>query len=167
MNKMLLVDFIDRVVTSRERVQFTQIDPYGHLNAARYAELLINHRITAVQDQLGVVTLDIAKNLGVAFFISRLDIQYISPVFLGEELEIASWVDKIEDSAFRLRMVISGEKNRKVRAIATEMIQTVDIKTGKPVACPKGLPTQGEVSLLSQRPNKIEYTATLKNYQES
>lgn len=165
MGQMLLSDFVNRVVTSRERVQFTQIDPYGHLNAARYADLAVNHRITAVQDQLGVITLDIAKTMGIGFYVSSLNIQYVAPIFLSEEVEIASWVEKIEASAFHLRIVISGEKNKKVRALITQKIQTVDVKTGKPVPCPEALPSMGEADLLLKRPTAAEYVATLRNYQ--
>ena len=164
MNILPLASFIDRVVTSRERVQFTQVDPYGHLNASRYTEFLVNHRITAVEDQLQVVTLEIAKTLSVAFVLERLDIRYHAPSFLSEELEIASWVESIHATGFRLQLVIVGEKNRRVRATALNDVRTVDVIKGQPVACPAGMPSKADESIFLSRPLSTEYVAGLRGY---
>jgi YbgC/YbaW family acyl-CoA thioester hydrolase len=166
MNQLPIHDFIDRVVTSQERVQFTHVDPYGHLNSARYTEFLINHRIDAIEDQLQVVTLDIAKVLGAAFVIARMDIRYLAPTFLGEHLEIASWVEGLHSSGFTLQLVISGGEKRKVRAQAMQEIRTVNFKTGQPIECPTFLPTKGSSDILQTRPLKTEYIAGLKGYRE-
>jgi YbgC/YbaW family acyl-CoA thioester hydrolase len=166
MNELKLIDFIGRVVTSRERVQFTHVDPYGHLNSARYTEFLINHRIDAIEDQLQVATLDIGKVLGTAFVISRMDIRYVSPSFLGEELEIASWIERLDKSGFELRLVISGGERRRVRAQAMQEIRTVNFKTGQVIDCPSFLPTKGPADILHTRPLKAEYLAGISGYRE-
>jgi YbgC/YbaW family acyl-CoA thioester hydrolase len=149
-------DFIGRVFTSDERVQFSQVDPYGHLNSSRYCEFVVNHRIVALADQLKFDTLDIMKLQGVAFVVSRLDIRYLLPSFLGEKLEIASWIDSIHKSGFEVRVLICGE-DKKIRAATVMEVRTVDAKTGKPVRCPETLPTRGEASLLTERPTSESY----------
>lgn len=166
MHNFPLSDFLKKVVTSTERVQFTHIDPYGHLNASRYVEFIINHRIQAVEDQLQVMTMDIAKSVGAAFVVVRLDIRYLTPCFLNEELEIGSWVENIQKFGFTLRVVISGEKSRKVHAVAFQEIRTVNFKTGLLIECPLSLPSRGDPSLLHNRPDSAEYTSQLIGYQE-
>ncbi|MES2855773.1 MAG: thioesterase family protein [Bdellovibrionota bacterium] len=162
MTQLPLTDFVGRVVTSSERVQFSQVDPYGHLNASRYSEFFVNHRITAVEDQLQVSTVDLAKNLNVGFFVARLDIRYLAPCFLGEICEIASWVQTLSDGGFDLHITLIGLKNRKVRASGVMEIKTVDASTGKPVRCPAALPSRATTNVLAERPTSTEYLATLQ-----
>ncbi len=163
MMQLPLQEFIGRVVTSTERVQFSQVDPYAHLNASRYSEFFVNHRITAVEDQLQVSTIQIAKTMNVGFFVSRLDVRYHAPSFLGETCEIASWVHSIHQSGFDLRLILSGTKNGKVRASGMMEIRTVDALTGKPVSCPVALPSTGATNLLLDRPLATDYLARLVN----
>ncbi len=163
MNNLRIEDFVDRVMTSHERVQFSQVDPYGHLNASRYAEFVTNHRITAVEDQTGVSTYDIIKTLGIGFVVARLDLRYQAPSFLGETIEIASWIELVNAGGIEVRLVLSGAENKKVRATALMSVRTVDVKTGRPVACPESLPSRLEGDVLSGCPLKVDYLSGLKN----
>ncbi len=161
MIELPMEDFLNRVVTSEERVQFSQVDPYGHLNASRYSEFIINHRITAVEDQLQVITLDVMKNHGVGFYVSRLDLRYRSPSFLGEKLEISSWVHQLRTNGFDLHMVVSGSADRNIRATALIEIQCVDVKSGGITSCPEKLTSRAEENVLALRPLSSDYLKTL------
>ena len=74
-NHIYIKDLQSRVLTSRERVKFSQVDPYGHLNAARYLEFMTNHRVEAAEQQLGCYTLDIVRDLKIAFVIADAHIK--------------------------------------------------------------------------------------------
>ena len=162
MTKLLLTELVNRVVTSQERVQFSQLDPYGHLNASRYVEYLINHRFAALEDQLHVETLEMVKTLNVAFVIARLDTRYHLPSFIGEHLEVASWVETLNATGFDLRLVISGIENRRVRTSALMEIRTVDAKTGKLIRSPDGLLSRSDSEVIKSRPTRDDYLATLE-----
>lgn len=160
-NVIPLKEFVDRVVTSTEKVQLSEVDPYGHLNASRYAEYLINHRFSAVEDQLKVSTIGVLRSTGVAFVVTRLDIRYVRPCFLGEIIETGSWVRSFDESGFTLNLVMSSEANKKVRAHAVMECRSIIAATGKSVAMPTLFPTTGPTSIAQTRPTSSQYLSTL------
>jgi YbgC/YbaW family acyl-CoA thioester hydrolase len=153
--------FVDRVVTSCEKVQLSEVDPYGHLNASRYAEYLINHRFSAVEDQLKVSTIGLLRSTGIAFVVTRLDIRYLRPCFLGEVIETGSWVVSLEEMGFSLNLVMSSESNKKVRAHAQMDCRSIVAATGKSVAMPTKFPTRATPDIVFSRPLSADYLSGL------
>lgn len=166
MNQILLEDFKNRVLTSRERVHFTFIDPYGHLNANRYLEFILNHRIAAAEEQLQCVTMDIAKEMKIGFVVTDIALKYLSPAFLSEELEIASWVTDVLPQGFKISAVISSIKTKKVKLSARLEFKSVGAQDGRLTAMPTALPSRSEERLIEARPLAADYVSDIRGLNE-
>ena len=108
-------DFRHRVLTSRERVKFADADPYGHLASGRYVDMIMSHRVEALEDLLGFSIMKSAGS-GVAFPARNIEVSYLRPAFVGESLEVGSWLEELGTSSFEVRAIVSGADDRKARA---------------------------------------------------
>lgn len=166
MNNISFPDFLNKVLISNERVQFSHVDPYGHLNTSKYVEFFLNHRIHAAEEQLQCYTMDIVKELSVGFVVQDINVRFVSPSFQGEVLEIASWVSSIGEYGFTLNMIMASEAKRKAKAIAKVQFVAVDMKTGRPTELPETLPSRSADSPILTRPDANTYKHTITGIPE-
>ena len=150
------------VLISEERVKFSQVDPYGHLNSARYLEFMADHRIVAAEQHLQCFTLDMLRDLSVGFAIVDAHISFCYPSICGELLEISSWVKSTSNQGFSLRVVIANAENRKVKAIGNLEFRSIRSSDGRPAPMPDSLPSRSEHDLLSKCPTLESHLTTLK-----
>lgn len=137
-------DFIGRVVLSEDRVTFTSIDPYGHLNTNRYIEMFVNHRATAPEEKNGISTMVLLEEHKLAMVFAELNVKFLSPAKISEKLEVASWVTEIGPNRFRLGGLITNQADRRVRASLQVLLFSVHAQTGKPVTLPDSMPCVDE-----------------------
>jgi len=154
-------DFINRVVLSDERVLFSFVDPFGHLNTSRYVEMFVNHRILAPDEQAGISTMALHKDLKISMVFHEVQAKFLVPALLGEHLHIASWVASIHETGFAIRGVIFGAKDSRVKATLGADLRSVSAETGRPVPLPKEVPCR-EGGLLEKLPQKDEYLKGIK-----
>lgn len=159
---ILIEDLKCRVLVSREKVKFSQVDAYGHLNSARYLEFMTNHRIEAAEDQLGCYTLDLAKNLNIGFVVVDAHVQFLRPALSGENLEISSWLEFYDENGFSLRVFITSCHSRSVKSIGNLKFRSVGIHDGMPVPMPQRLPSRAAVDPLPSCPLVSQFKTTLK-----
>src|SRR5690606_37407163 len=98
-----MVELRGRVLVSRERVKFADADPYGHLASGAYVNMVMNHRVEALDDLVGFSILQYARS-GIAFPARSVEVAYLRPAFVGESLELASWIEALRDSSFEVRV---------------------------------------------------------------
>ena len=154
-------DFRGRVLLSRERVRFADADPYGHLASGRYVDMIMSHRVEALEDLLGFSIMRSAGS-GVAFPARNIEIAYLRPAFVGDALELGSWIEEIGSSSFEVRVMVVGNDDRAVRALATIHFVTVDARTGKAVPVPASLPSSANSNPLPQQPFLSSYLSSVK-----
>ena len=153
-------DFCGRVLVSKERVKFAHADPYGHLASGAYVDMIMSHRVEALEDLLGFSIMRSAS-AGVAYPARNVEVTYLRPAFVGESLEVASWLEELGTSSLDVRAIVSGASDRRVRALARILFVTVDGRTGKPVAVPQLLPSSADFNRLPSQPSLSEYVAGL------
>ena len=159
-------DYRHRVLLSRERVKFAHADPYGHLASGAYVDMVMSHRVEALEDLVGFSIMRYAAS-GVAFPARNVEVSYLRPAFVGESLEVASWVEELGTSSFEVRAIVSGATDRKVRAVCAIHFVTVDATTGKPVPVPVTLPSSAESNPLPGLPTLSHYQATITGVPEN
>lgn len=155
-------NFLDRVVTSLEKVTFSFADPYGHLSTSRYVEMFVNHRISAVEEKAGLHTLGLLKELKLAMVFQEIRTSFLTPALIGENLEIESWITAVEESGFTLKGVIWGTKNRRAKSVLSARLRSMDLESGRPKLLPPHLPGISETDLLSLCPTSKDYLKGLK-----
>lgn len=158
-------EFLNRVVSSQERIGFSFSDPYGHLSTCRYLELFVNHRILAPDEQQGITTMELVKQ-NIGLFFAHAGVDYLRPTFLGETVELNSWVKAFDTSGFEVFGVLYGKEKKDARATFKAKIRSVDLKTGKPVALPSTIPCRSD-QLISQLPFKDQVLPLIKGIPEN
>jgi acyl-CoA thioesterase FadM len=161
--ELRMSDFMGRVLVTRERVKFHQVDPYGHLNAGQYVSLVMGHRVEALQDQLRCSVTHWVEVLKVGFYLREISVQFVAPAFSGDFLEVASWGIDLEAYGFGARFVILGEGDRAARAAGTMRFAAVNAETGRKIPLPETLPSQAEENLLLTRPTAREFLQTVRS----
>lgn len=158
-------DFRGRVLLSRERVRFADADPYGHLASGRYVDMIMSHRVEALEELLGFSVMRSASS-GVAFPARNIEIAYLRPAFVGDALELGSWTEEIGGSSFEVRAMVVGNSDRVVRALASIHFVTVDARTGRAVPVPPALPSSMTSNPLPLQPLLASYLSTVTGLPE-
>ena len=154
-----------RVLVSYERVKFADADPYGHLASGAYVNMIMNHRVEALDDLVGFSILSYARS-GVAFPARNIEVAYLRPAFVGEMLELASWIEALGSSSFEVRVVVAGLEDRIARAAAKIHFVTVDIRSGAPVPVPATLPSSASTNPLLDLPQLSGYYRGIRGLPE-
>jgi acyl-CoA thioester hydrolase len=160
-----MVDFRGRVLVSRERVKFADADPYGHLATGAYVNMIISHRVEVLDGLAGFSIMSHAR-AGMAFPARNIEIAYLWPAFVGEMLELASWIEALGHSSFEVRAVVVGLEDRIARAAARIHFVAVDSRSGATVPVPATLPSSASVDPLRELPQLSGYYGTIHGLPE-
>lgn len=111
----------------------TAIDENGHVNNVMYVQWMQDIAVEHYESIGGTIPM---QRAGATWVVREHRIEYLLPAFLGEEIEINTWVENI-------RRVRSLRKYEFIRALDRNVLVKgetdwvfVDIKSGKPVAIP-------------------------------
>jgi acyl-CoA thioester hydrolase len=112
------------------------IDGFNHVNNARYIDWA-NEIAWAHSDALGL-TMEDYRRLGVGCVVWRHEFDYVAPVVLGDEIEVATWIAENDNRlrlirAYEMRNAASG----KVVFRGRTTFVSIDIKSGRPARMPK------------------------------
>jgi YbgC/YbaW family acyl-CoA thioester hydrolase len=147
-------DFRGKLFESEEVVFFSYVDAYGHLNSAKYLEMVLNHRVHALEKSIQCFTMDLLKVTGIGLVIANSNVNYIKPSFQSEALSIQSWVNEIQEASFVVEFQILEKKSKQLRANGSLKCVSVDLRTHKTCPLPKFMPSRGNKEDLLNLPNK-------------
>ena len=114
------------------QVRFRDIDAFGHVNNAVFLSYLELARIRYLLDVLQP-DLPIEK---LPLILARLELDFRSPIALGEEVEVESRVDRVGRTSFEMmhRMTV-GPDGRLVGEARTVLV-TYDYQAARPILVP-------------------------------
>ncbi|MEE8106441.1 MAG: thioesterase family protein [Planctomycetota bacterium] len=101
-------DAAGAVNTLRVEARSYEIDPYGHLNNAVYANWLEHARLCFLSAR-GLTYLNIPERYGVWIVVVRTEINYRAQVRLGDRLDVRTSLAAFGNSSFRFAQVIDFE----------------------------------------------------------
>jgi acyl-CoA thioester hydrolase len=119
------------VFSIRKRVEWRDIDPNQHLNNAAYMAYAEDCAV-AVGKAFGWPT-DVALERGYAFFIRQNRLRYLHPAYLGDELEISTWLVEVKRSSVRRHYDLWRLSDEVLLAQVQTLWITVDPESGKPI----------------------------------
>ncbi len=154
-----------RVLVSWERVKFADADPYGHLASGAYVDMLMNHRVEALDDLIGFSIVQYAR-AGIAFPARAIEVSCLRPAFVGDHLEIGSWIDSLGGSSFEVRALVTEVEDRVARAALRTRFATVDSRSGKSMPVPESLPSSAMLDPLPTLQPVTEYLQTIEGVPE-
>ncbi|MGH3010491.1 MAG: acyl-CoA thioesterase [Gaiellaceae bacterium] len=118
-----------RFVLKRE-VEFRDIDTGGHVNNAVYLTYLETARIKYLIDVLGP---EFASEI--ALILARIAVDFRSPAFFPEKLEIGARVTRIGTTSFEMEHEVRGGDGRRV-AEASSVLVAFDYAADAPMTVP-------------------------------
>lgn len=120
---------------TRLDVRFRDVDAFGHVNNAVFLSFVEQARIRYLIEVLGrpITLTDVAE---LPLILARLEIDYRTPIFYGEPLEVLTRVDWIGGSSFGMsHQVIAGDDRHCAAELVTVLV-SYDYATGRPIAVP-------------------------------
>ncbi len=111
------------------------IDAFNHVNNARYIDWA-NEIAWAHTNALGL-SMEDYRRIGVGCVVWRHEFDYLAPVLLGDEIDVATWIAENDN---RVRLVRAYEMRNaatgKVVFRGSTKFVCVDMVTGKPARMP-------------------------------
>lgn len=111
-------------------VRFSDCDPWGHLNNARYIDYMLNAREDHLKQFYNVSLPDYHKQ-GLAWVVRKNEIQYIRPAFYNEVVCIESKLIEVGESHLVVDMCMFDEQQNNLKAILWSTFTSIDVKTGR------------------------------------
>jgi acyl-CoA thioester hydrolase len=112
-------------------VRYRDLDPFGHVNNAVYLSYLEAARIAYWMDLTG--SRDVRR---LDMILARVEVDYRSPVYYGERLQVAVWCSSIGQTSFVLESRITEQKSERLVAESKKVLVYFDHAAGKPKALP-------------------------------
>jgi len=117
-------------LSSSYTIRFSDCDPFGHLNNARYIDYLLNAREDHLKEYYQIDLRQFAAK-GLGWVVSNHEIQYIRPANYNESVVIQSEMIEVGDSHLLVEMLMLDESAENLKAILWTKFTSISIKTGK------------------------------------
>ena len=123
------------IFSRRQQVAPADIDGFGHVNNGRYVDWA-NEIAWAHSQALGLSIEDYHR-IGVGCVVWRHEFDYLAPLLLGEEIEIATWIAENDRRLTLTRAYrITRLADRKEAFRGRTKFVCVDMKSGRPARAP-------------------------------
>lgn len=112
-------------------VWFGDVDSFGHVNNVAIARYLETARMKYFMERLGF------KKLEPIFVLRRIEIDYLSPLYLGETAVVEIWVERVGNTSFDFGYRIY-EKNSGREIVKAKSVQVwYDVRENKKLPIPE------------------------------
>ncbi|MBD2093044.1 acyl-CoA thioesterase [Microcoleus sp. FACHB-1515] len=128
--------------TTQLRVRHYEMDALGHVNNAVYQHYLEQAAIEH-SEQVGF-TLDRYQELGGAFVLRRIAIEYLRPAVAGDTLTVSTWLENMRGTRATRHYEIYGQKEELlVTAEALWVwVATEGLRSNRTSMRPRPIPTE-------------------------
>jgi acyl-CoA thioester hydrolase len=114
------------------QVRFRDIDAFGHVNNAvffSYVELArIRYLLDVLEFEADFSTLPL--------ILARAELDFRSPVYFGDDLEVGTRVDRIGRSSFTMSHRVTAGPDQRLVADVSSVLVTYDYATSSPIRVP-------------------------------
>lgn len=101
------------VFKSKQRVTFSDLDPYNHVGTALYARYFVDHRMNGLREYVGWDLKALAE-LPFMIWVKRMEIDYLKPAVGDQELTITSFVREFKGSDAFIECTMADEAGQAV-----------------------------------------------------
>jgi acyl-CoA thioester hydrolase len=115
---------------TRIEVRFRDIDSFGHVNNAVIASYVEQARVRYLRDVVGVDPIG-----RMPLILGMLKIDYLSPIFLADDVEIGSRVDWIGNSSISMSHLLKAADRELARS--SSILVAYDYANARPMPVPE------------------------------
>lgn len=111
-------------------IRFTDCDPFGHLNNARYIDYFLNAREDHLKNEY---QLDLSSfyQQGVSWLVAGHEISYIRPANYNERVFIKSALIQAAPASLLVEMIMMDENQSHIKSFMWTRFMHVNVKTAK------------------------------------
>ena len=121
---------MDKTPHSVCTIRFTDCDPFGHLNNARYIDYFLNGRDDHLKDAYGLDLTHFYQQ-GVSWLVASHQISYLRPAAYNERVCLQSAVIEVGAGSLLVEMIMMDEKRSYIKAFMWSNFIHVNVKSGK------------------------------------
>ncbi|OTG84411.1 thioesterase [Acinetobacter sp. ANC 5054] len=122
-------------VIHQQSVAWGDMDAFGHVNNVQYYRYMESARIRYL-DALNIF------NQNVVTVVASSQCKYLSPVVYPDQLKVATRVEELRNSAFRMSYILWSEAQNNIVATGDAVVVCVDNKTMQKTAIPESIKEQ-------------------------
>ena len=115
---------------SVHKIRFSDCDPFGHLNNARYLDYFLDAREEHLKHAYDF-NLTAHYTNGLAWVIGSHEIVYIRPAVYNEQVRITSTLLQAENDSLHVEMLMMNEQQDQLKAVIRTTFIPINTKTGK------------------------------------
>ena len=130
--------------TCNRRVNWGDMDAYGHVNNTRYFQYFEDARIRYFEQLASIEDL-FAKDI--AIVVASTSCKFKLPLTYPDNLTIAVKVDHVDDSRFTMTYLIGSDKLGKVVAQGDAQMVAVSTRDGQPLEIPANVRDEMQLSV--------------------
>lgn len=120
---------------TRIDVRFRDVDAFGHVNNAVFLSYVEQARIRYLAEALGrPITLTDVSEL--PLILARLAVDYRSPIFFGQQVEVGTRVDWIGRTSFAMAHRLTAGDDGHLVAEASSVLVSYDYSAARPMPVP-------------------------------
>jgi len=123
------------VYTGQYDVRFSDLDPYGHVNAKHYLDIVTSTRLQYSERNLGIPMLEIARR-GVGFFMVSCQQRFLKPIVGMATVKANSYVEETRGASFSVVFQITSLDETILYCDGLLEFAVVDFQTQKPILTP-------------------------------
>lgn len=132
----MIVSKTGAVFSYKFRIPDSAIDSNGHVNNVMYVQWMQD---MAVRHFIALGGNELINRLGASWYVRSHRIEYLSPAYAGDEIEVHTWVANLRRvRSLRKYEFVNKSDGRLLVRGETEWV-LVDAKSGKPIAIPEKL----------------------------
>ena len=113
------------------RIRFTDCDPLGHLNNARYLDYFLNTREDQIRQEYGLDFFTVATQEGVSWVVGQNQVSYFKPAKYGDKVCIQSQLFYFNEKMLRVEMKMWDEGKTHIKSLLWATLLHINVKTGK------------------------------------
>ena len=117
---------------TRVEVRFRDLDAFGHVNNAVTTSYVEHGRIRYLRDVLGFSPVG-----EMPMILAMIQVDYVTPIYFGEYVEVASRVDWIGTTSLAMSHRLSAGEDEHEVARATSVLVAYDYVESKPMPVPQ------------------------------
>lgn len=111
--------------------RFSDCDPFGHLNNARYIDYFLNVREDHLAQHYDLHLYAHTQQHQAGWVVTHTEISYLRPVKVVEEVVIRTCLVNFSDSLLTVEGAFLDKDSRKLKALCWMQFTYVDLQTGR------------------------------------
>ena len=101
------------VFNTKQRVTFSDLDPYNHVRTAAYSRYYVDHRMNGLRENIGWDLKTLAQ-LPFMIWVRRMEIDFLRPAVGDQELTITSFVREFQGPDAYIECKMADEAGKEI-----------------------------------------------------